>query len=138
MSRSAEPFVPYPSLSMSDLQQSHVFRHRHERKESGRNRCALLRSPMRLRVDWKPNGIAGQKTLGGGMALISASQGRIPTFLIVSRLHWPVGVPRFILSRRLLAEIARGESGNVAKASTGDPKECQGQRRQNPSLRIII
>jgi hypothetical protein len=63
----------HSSLSMSDLQQSHVFRHRHERKESGRNRCALLRSPMRLRVDWKPNGIAGQKTLGGGMALTPAN-----------------------------------------------------------------
>jgi len=35
--------------------------------------------------------------------------------------------PRSVLSRRLLADIARDEGGNVEKASTGDPKE--GSRR---------
>lgn len=56
---------------------------------------------------------------------------------LASKCDIAVEAPRSVLSKRLLAEIARDDGGDLAKASTGDPqvKKPSRTRNANPAVR---
>lgn len=85
------------------------------------------------------------KKLGGSWALIRTrgfgSRADKSWLLIkhrdeyVSKQDVEAAEPRSVLSKRLLAEIARDEGGDVAKAGTGDPAVEAAKARKPPSKR---